>query len=75
MGGSDEKIMNFPIKVIEACWEIREKYKKLEFIIDYGLSLDDLFNPGLTIDETLKLIKALVTKLLKYKHITPCKKG
>ena len=36
-GGSDEKRMNFPIKVIEACCEVREKLKKPEFIkdIDY----------------------------------------
>ena len=69
-GGSDEKRMNFPIKVIEACCEVREKYKKPEFIIGYRLSPEEPFNPGLTMDETLKLIKVLVTKPLQYIHIS-----
>ena len=69
-GGSDEKRMNFPIKVIEACCEVREKYKKPEFIIGYRLSPEEPFNPGLTMDETLKLIKVLVTKPIQYIHIS-----
>ena len=69
-GGSDEKRMNFPIKVIEACCEVREKLKKPEFIIGYRLSPEEPFNPGLTMDETLKLIKVLVTKPLQYIHIS-----
>jgi 2,4-dienoyl-CoA reductase-like NADH-dependent reductase (Old Yellow Enzyme family) len=69
-GGSDEKRMNFPIKVIEACCEVREKMKKPEFIIGYRLSPEEPFNPGLTMDETVKLLKVLVTKPLQYIHIS-----
>ena len=69
-GGSDEKRMNFPIKVIDACCKVREKYKRPDFIIGYRLSPEEPFNPGLTMDETLKLIKVLVTKPLQYIHIS-----
>ena len=69
-GGSVEKRMNFPLKVIEACCEVREKYKKPEFIIGYRLSPEEPFNPGLTMDETLKFIKVLVTKPIQYIHVS-----
>ena len=31
-GGSDEKRMNFALKVVDACCEIREKNKRPDFI-------------------------------------------
>ena len=46
-GGSDEKRMNFPIKVIDACCKVREKYKRPDFIIGYRLSPEEPFNPGI----------------------------
>ena len=62
--------MNFPINIVEACCKVREKYKRPDFIIGYRLSPEEPFNPGLTMDETLKLIKVLVTKPLQYIHIS-----
>ena len=69
-GGSDEKRMNFPLKVVDACCKIREKYKKPEFIIGYRLSPEEPFEPGITMTETLKLVKELVKKPIQYIHIS-----
>ena len=69
-GGSDEKRMNFPIKVIDACCKVREKLNKPEFIIGYRLSPEEPYETGLTMTETIKLIKVLLTKPLQYIHIS-----
>ena len=63
-GGSEEKRMNFPLKVIDACCKVREKCNRPDFIIGYRLSPEEPYENGLTMTETLKLIKVLMTKPL-----------
>ena len=69
-GGSDEKRMNFALKIVDACCKIREKYNKPEFIIGYRLSPEEPYEDGITMTETLKLIRALVQKNIQYIHIS-----
>ena len=69
-GGSDEKRMNFPLKIIDAICKIREKYNKPNFIIGYRLSPEEPYEGGLTMTETLKLVRVLVKKPLQYIHIS-----
>ena len=69
-GGSDEKRMNFPLKVIDACVKIKEKYNRPDFIIGYRLSPEEPYETGITMTETIKLIKVLVTKPLQFIHIS-----
>ena len=69
-GGSDEKRMNLALKIVDAVCEIKEKYKCPKFIIGYRLSPEEPYEDGLTMTETLKLIKALVKKPLQYIHIS-----
>ena len=69
-GGSDEKRMSFPLKVIDACVKVREKLNRPDFIIGYRLSPEEPYDTGITMTETLKLIKVLVTKPLQYIHIS-----
>ena len=74
-GGSDEKRMNFALNIVdevivdEVC-KVREKYKCPKFIIGYRLSPEESYEDGLTMTETLKLVKALVNKPLQYIHIS-----
>jgi len=56
--------MNFPLKVIDACCKVREKCNRPDFIIGYRLSPEEPYENGLTMTETLKLIKVLMTKPL-----------
>ena len=69
-GGSLEKRMRFPLEVVDACCKIRDKYNKPEFIIGYRLSPEEPFEDGITMTETLELIKALVQKPIQYIHIS-----
>ena len=69
-GGSLEKRMKFPLAVVDECCKIRDKYKKPEFIIGYRLSPEEPFEDGLTMTETLALVRALVKKPIQYIHIS-----
>ena len=69
-GGSIEKRMRFPLEVIDACIKIRDKYNKPEFIIGYRLSPEEPFENGITMTETLQLVKELVKKPIQYIHIS-----
>ena len=69
-GGSLEKRMKFPLAVIDACCKIRDKYNKPEFIIGYRLSPEEPFEGGITMTETMKLIRELVKKPLQFIHIS-----
>ena len=69
-GGSDEKRMNFALKVVDACCEIREKNKRPDFIIGYRLTTEEPFDDGLTMTETLKLVRTLIKKPIQYIHVS-----
>ena len=69
-GGSDEKRMNFALKIVDAVCKIREKHNCPKFIIGYRLSPEEPYEDGITMTETLKLIKALVQKPIQYVHIS-----
>ena len=69
-GGSDEKRMNFSLKIIDAVCKMREKYNCPKFIIGYRLSPEEPYEDGITMSETLKLVKALVQKPIQYIHIS-----
>ena len=69
-GGSDEKRMKFHIKLIEEVCKIRDKYKRPDFIIGYRISPEEPFDDGITMTETLKLVRVLAEKPLQYLHIS-----
>jgi len=69
-GGSIEKRMNFPLKIVDACCKVREKLNKPDFIIGYRLSPEEPFEPGITMTETIQLVKALILKPIQYIHIS-----
>ena len=69
-GGSLEKRMKFPLEVVDACCEVRDKYNKPEFIIGFRLSPEEPFDDGITMTETLSLVKELVKKPIQYIHVS-----
>ena len=69
-GGSDEKRMNFALKIVDAVCEVKNKYNVPHFIIGYRLSPEEPYEDGITMTETLKLITELVKKPLQYIHIS-----
>ena len=71
--GSLEKRMKFPLEVVDACCKIRDKYKKPEFIIGYRLSPEEPFDDGITMTETLALVRELIKKPLQFIHVSQSK--
>ena len=69
-GGSLEKRMRFPLEVVDACCKIRDKYNKPEFIIGYRLSPEEPFENGITMTETMALVKALAKKPIQFIHVS-----
>ena len=61
-GGSLEKRMSYPLKVLDACLKVREKFNRPDFIIGYRLSPEEPFEPGITMTETIALVKELIKK-------------
>ena len=62
--------MRFPLEVVDACCKVRDKYKKPEFIIGYRLSPEEPFEGGITMTETIQLVRALVKKPIQYIHVS-----
>jgi len=69
-GGSLEKRMRFSLEVVDACYYIRDKYNKTDFIIGYILSPEEPFDDGITMTETIQLVRALVKKPKQYIHVS-----
>ena len=49
---------------------MRDEHKRSDFIIGYRLSPEEPFDDGITMNETLKLVKALLLKPIQYIHIS-----
>ena len=58
--------MNFALRIIDAICEMRDKYKRPDFIIGYRLSPEEPLEDGITMTETLNLVKALTLKPIQY---------
>ena len=62
--------MKFLLEVVDACCKVREKLNRPDFIIGYRLSQEEPYDTCLTITETIKLVKALVTKPIQFINIS-----
>ena len=69
-GGSDNKRMNFPLQIVDEVCKIRDKYNRPDFVIGYRLSPEEPYDGGISMTETLKLVKALSSKPIQYIHIS-----
>ena len=69
-GGTDEKRMNFALKIVDAICNMRDKNNRPDFIIGYRLSPEEPYEDGITMTETLKLVRNLLLKPIQYIHIS-----
>ena len=69
-GGSLEKRMNFPIEVVNAVIQAIKEYANKPFILGYRISPEELEDPGITLEDTLVLMKKLKMFGLDYFHIS-----
>jgi 2,4-dienoyl-CoA reductase-like NADH-dependent reductase (Old Yellow Enzyme family) len=69
-GGSLEKRMAFPLAVIESVKQAAKKYAIDPFIVGYRLSPEEIEEPGITMEETLKFADVLSEQGLDYLHVS-----
>lgn len=69
-GGTMEKRFKFPMAIIDAVNEVKEKLNRPDFIVGYRFSPEEPGAYGLTMKETMALIDLLVEKPLQYIHIS-----
>lgn len=67
-GGDVYERMAFPQAVIAEVRKIANQYASKEFIIGYRFSPEELSKPGITIDDTLKLVDMLSDQPIDYLH-------
>ena len=65
--------MNFILRIIDAICEMRDKYKRPDFIIGYRLSPEEPLEDGITMTETLALVIDLIEKPLQFIHVSQAK--
>ncbi|MDR4933609.1 NADH-dependent flavin oxidoreductase [Companilactobacillus paralimentarius] len=69
-GGSVEKRMTFPLAVVDEVEDIIEKYADRPFLMGYRISPEEIEDPGIRFEDTLKLVDALKEKPLDYLHVS-----
>ena len=69
-GGSDEKRMDFCLKIVDTVCKVRDKNNRPDFIIGYRLSPEEAFDDGITMTETMKLTRELIKRPLQYISIS-----
>jgi 2,4-dienoyl-CoA reductase-like NADH-dependent reductase (Old Yellow Enzyme family) len=62
--------MKFPMAVVDEVLHHVKEYAELPFAVGYRLSPEEIENPGITFDDTLRLVEALADKPMDYLHIS-----
>jgi 2,4-dienoyl-CoA reductase-like NADH-dependent reductase (Old Yellow Enzyme family) len=69
-GGDAHHRMNFPLAVTEAVLAAVSKHAPETFLVGYRISPEELEQPGLTLNDTLKLADRLADLPLDYLHLS-----
>jgi len=69
-GGSNANRMKFGLRIIDEICKVRDKYNRPDFIIGYRLSPEEPFEEGITMTDTLELVRELVKKPIQYIHVS-----
>ena len=72
-GGDVNSRMTFPLAVADAVLEKVKKHAKRPFVVGYRLSPEEIENPGIIIDDTLRLVDKLAERNLDYIHVSTMK--
>lgn len=69
-GGSLEKRLTFPLAVVDEVLKAVEEHATEPFIVGYRFSPEEPTEPGITMEDTLKLVDVLSDKELDYLHVS-----
>ena len=67
-GGSVEKRMKFILAIIDEVKKVVKEQGKVNFIIGYRFSPEEAENPGITLEDSIKLVDVLADQGLSYLH-------
>lgn len=68
-GGDVTKRMMFPLAVVDSVKKAASASNH-PFLVSYRISPEEIENPGITIEDTIQLVKQLSTKELDYLHVS-----
>lgn len=69
-GGDVEKRLTFPLAVVDEVNRVVAEHAKQPFIVGYRFSPEEPETPGITMEETLRLVDVLADKKLDYLHVS-----
>ncbi|WP_027416142.1 NADH-dependent flavin oxidoreductase [Aneurinibacillus terranovensis] len=69
-GGSLEKRMTFPLRVVDEVKKVVAEHAKGPFVVGYRFSPEEPETPGITMADTLVFVNALADKELDYIHVS-----
>jgi 2,4-dienoyl-CoA reductase-like NADH-dependent reductase (Old Yellow Enzyme family) len=69
-GGSLEKRMAFPLAVVDEVRKVVDQHATAPFIVGYRFSPEEPETPGITMEDTLKLVDVLADRGLDYLHVS-----
>jgi 2,4-dienoyl-CoA reductase-like NADH-dependent reductase (Old Yellow Enzyme family) len=69
-GGSIEKRLTFPLLLVDSVLEVKKRYGSDDFVIGYRLSPEEKEEPGIALQDTLKLVNELAKKDIDYIHLS-----
>lgn len=69
-GGSLEKRLTFPLAVVDEVKRIVAEHAKEPFLVGYRFSPEEAETPGITMEETFRLVDELANKELDYLHVS-----
>ncbi|AYM01995.1 NADH-dependent flavin oxidoreductase [Levilactobacillus yiduensis] len=69
-GGSVEKRMTFPLRVVDAVQTAVKTYADRPFVVGYRFSPEEIEEPGIRMADTLQLVAKLDTLGLDYLHVS-----
>ncbi len=69
-GGNLEKRLTFPLAVIDEVKRVVAKHAKQPFLAGYRFSPEEEHSPGITMEDTLRLVDELANRELDYIHVS-----
>ena len=69
-GGSLDKRLRFVLLLVQKVLDVKHTYGRPDFVIGYRLSPEELEEPGITLEDTLRLVDELANMDLDYIHLS-----
>ena len=69
-GGSLQKRLTFPLKLVDKILALKKQLRKKDFIVGYRFSPEEVESPGIAIQDTLVLVGELASKDIDYLHVS-----